>query len=61
MPDRPATDPLAVLDARARPRTRLAVGAAVTLFIVAVGVAAVMSFLGTGGGAPTKPCAPPPE
>ena len=51
MPERPETDPLAVLDARARPRTRLAVGAAVTLFIVAVGVAAVMSFLGTGGGA----------
>jgi competence protein ComEA len=51
MPERPPTDPLAVLDARARPRTRLAVGAAVTLFIVAVGVAAVMSFLGTGGGA----------
>ncbi|MFC5790305.1 ComEA family DNA-binding protein [Agromyces tardus] len=51
MPEQPATDPLAVLDARARPRTRLAVGAAVTLFIVAVAVAAVLSFLGSGGGA----------
>lgn len=51
MPDSPANDPLAVLDARARPRTRLAVGAAVTLFIVAVAVAAVVSFVGGGGGA----------
>jgi competence protein ComEA len=51
MPDSPAHDPLAVLDARARPRTRLAVGAAVTLFIVAVAVAAMVSFIGGGGGA----------
>src|SRR5512139_2792634 len=51
MPDQTATDPLAALDARARPRTRLGVGAAVTLFIVAVAVAAVLSFVGSGGGA----------
>ena len=51
MPELPAHDPLAVLDPRARPRTRLAVGAAVALFIAAVAVAAVVSFLGGGGGA----------
>src|SRR5215204_940248 len=51
MPDSSVRDPLAVLDARARPRTRLAVGAAVALFIVAVAVAAMVSFIGGGGGA----------
>lgn len=50
MPEQPVRDPFAVLDPRARPRTRVAVGAAVTLFIAAVAVAAVVSFLGGGGG-----------
>lgn len=50
MSDR-ATDPLAALEgARARPRSRIAVGAAVVLFVVAVAVSAVVSFASGGGG-----------
>ena len=50
MSDR-AADPLAALDgARARPRSRIAVGAAVVLFVVAVAVSAVVSFASGGGG-----------
>jgi competence protein ComEA len=47
-------DPLGALDPAARrapPRVRLAVGAAVVLFIGAVAVAAVISFTSGGGGA----------
>jgi competence protein ComEA len=46
-------DPLDALDPSARrsgPRTRIAVGAAVVLFIGCVAVAAVMSFAASGGG-----------
>lgn len=51
MSDR-AADPLAALDGvRAGPRSRIAVGAAVVLFVVAVAVSAVVSF-GSGGGGP---------
>jgi competence protein ComEA len=52
VPDSRDLDPLAGLDQsarRAQPRVRIAVGAAVTLFIAAVAVAAVLSF-GAGGG-----------
>ena len=52
MPDSRDLDPLAGLDQsarRAQPRVRIAVGAAVTLFIAAVAVAALLSF-GAGGG-----------
>jgi competence protein ComEA len=47
-------DPLGALDPAARrapPRVRLAVGAAVVLFIGAVAIAAVISFTSGGGGA----------
>ncbi|MGR0320428.1 SLBB domain-containing protein [Agromyces sp. ZXT2-3] len=45
-------DPLAPLTgARARPRSRVAVGAAVVLFVAAVAVSAVLSFGAGGGGA----------
>ncbi|MFE5671456.1 helix-hairpin-helix domain-containing protein [Agromyces sp. NPDC056523] len=51
MPE-PAADPLSALDgSRARPRARIAVGAAVALFVVAVAVSAIASFVGGGGGA----------
>ncbi|MEV1130608.1 ComEA family DNA-binding protein [Agromyces sp. NPDC049794] len=53
MPARPEPDPLAALDASARraaPRVRIAVGAAVVLFIAAVAIAAMLSFASTGGG-----------
>ena len=46
-------DPLDALDPSARrstPRVRVAVGASVVLFVAAVAVAAVMSFLAGGGG-----------
>ncbi|KRC62431.1 hypothetical protein ASE14_00910 [Agromyces sp. Root81] len=52
MPARDADDPLAVLDPSARragPRVRVAVGAAVVLFVLAVALSALMSF-GAGGG-----------
>lgn len=52
MPE-PAIDPLAALDPssrRAGPRTRVAVGAAVVVFIVAVAIAAILSFAASGGG-----------
>lgn len=50
MPE-PAADPLAALDgARARPRARIAVGAALALFVLAVAVSAVVSFASAGGG-----------
>ncbi|MCP2371736.1 competence protein ComEA [Agromyces terreus] len=51
-PDVP-TDPFDALDPSARrsgPRVRIAVGAAVVLFVGAVAVAAVMSFFAGGGG-----------
>ena len=53
MPARPEPDPLAALDPSARragPRVRIAVGAAVVLFIAAVAVAAMLSFASGGGG-----------
>jgi competence protein ComEA len=53
MPARLESDPLAALDPSARraaPRVRIAVGAAVVLFIAAVAVAAMLSFASTGGG-----------
>lgn len=53
MPARPEPDPLAALDPSARragPRVRIAVGAAVVLFIVSVAVAAMLSFASGGGG-----------
>ncbi|WP_448004414.1 ComEA family DNA-binding protein [Agromyces bauzanensis] len=53
MPARPDSDPLAALDPSARraaPRVRIAVGAAVVLFIAAVAVAAMVSFASSGGG-----------
>lgn len=44
-------DPLAALDsARAAPRSRIAVGAAVVLFVGAVAVSAVLTFTSAGGG-----------
>ena len=52
MPDSRDLDPLGGLDQsarRAQPRVRITVGAAVTLFIAAVAVAALLSF-GAGGG-----------
>jgi competence protein ComEA len=52
VPDSRDLDPLGGLDQsarRAQPRVRIAVGAAVTLFIAAVAVAALLSF-GAGGG-----------
>ncbi|MGW9629926.1 ComEA family DNA-binding protein [Agromyces sp. NPDC055520] len=57
MPARDADDPLAVLDPSARragPRVRVAVGAAVVLFVLAVAVAALMSFDASGGGAQSR-------
>jgi competence protein ComEA len=53
MPARLEPDPLAALDPSARraaPRVRIAVGAAVVLFIAAVAVAAMLSFASAGGG-----------
>jgi competence protein ComEA len=53
MPARDVVDPLAVLDPSARragPRVRVGVGAAVVLFVLAVAVAALMSFDSGGGG-----------
>lgn len=53
MPASLEPDPLGALDAsarRARPRVRIAVGAAVVLFIAAVAVAAVLSAASGGGG-----------
>ncbi|AWB95354.1 competence protein ComEA [Agromyces badenianii] len=53
MPASDAVDPLAALDPSARragPRVRVAVGAAVVLFVLAVAVAALMSFEAGGGG-----------
>lgn len=53
MPARPEPDPLDALDPSARraaPRVRIAVGAAVVLFIAAVAIAAMLSFASTGGG-----------
>ena len=51
MPE-PVADPLLALDgSRARPRARIAVGAAVVLFVVAVAASAIVSFVGGGGGA----------
>ncbi|GAA4381850.1 ComEA family DNA-binding protein [Agromyces bauzanensis] len=53
MPARLEPDPLAALDPSARraaPRVRIAVGAAVVLFIVAVAIAAMLSFASSGGG-----------
>ena len=43
-------DALAPAARRAAPRVRVAVGAAVVLFIAAVAVAAVLSFAASGGG-----------
>lgn len=57
MPASDAADPLAVLDPAARraaPRVRVAVGAAVVLFVASVAVAAVMSFSASGGGDQTR-------
>jgi competence protein ComEA len=54
MPASPAADPFDALDPvarRATPRVRIAVGAAVVLFIAAVAVAAVLSSAASGGGA----------
>jgi competence protein ComEA len=49
--DRGSADPLAALDAaRATPRSRVAVGAAVVVFVVAVAVSAVVAFATSGGG-----------
>ncbi|MGX5695254.1 ComEA family DNA-binding protein [Agromyces soli] len=53
MPE-PAIDPFAALDPsvrRAGPRARIAVGAAVVVFIAAVAIAAIVSFVSSGGGA----------
>ncbi|MGR2753527.1 helix-hairpin-helix domain-containing protein [Agromyces arachidis] len=50
-PTPPADDPLAALDgARAAPRARIAVGAAVVLFVVVVAVSAIVTFGSAGGG-----------
>ena len=54
MPATPDPDPFDALDPvarRATPRVRIALGAAVVLFIAAVAVAAVLSSAATGGGA----------
>ena len=54
MPATPDADPFDALDPvarRATPRVRIAVGAAVVLFIAAVAVAAVLSSAASGGGA----------
>jgi len=54
MPATPDDDPLGALDPRARraaPRVRIAVGAAVVLFVGAVAIAAVLSVASGGGGA----------
>ncbi len=54
MPAKPDPDPLDALDPssrRATPRVRIAVGAAVVLFIAAVAVAAMLSVAASGGGA----------
>lgn len=49
--DRGSADPLAALDAaRATPRSRIAVGAAVVVFVGAVAVSAVVAFASSGGG-----------
>ncbi len=53
MPASSRPDPLDALDPSARragPRVRIAVGAAVVLFIAAVAVAAMLSFAASGGG-----------
>jgi competence protein ComEA len=53
MPASSEPDPLDALDPSARragPRVRIAVGAAVALFIAAVAVAAMLSFAASGGG-----------
>jgi competence protein ComEA len=53
MPASQRTDPLDALAPTARratPRTRIAVGAAVVLFLGSVAIAAVMSFVAGGGG-----------
>jgi competence protein ComEA len=53
MPASSQPDPLDALDPSARragPRVRIAVGAAVVLFIAAVAVAAMLSFAASGGG-----------
>lgn len=53
MPASSEPDPFAALDPSARragPRVRIAVGAAVVLFIAAVAVAAMLSFAASGGG-----------
>lgn len=53
MPASPRPDPLDALDPAARragPRVRIAVGAAVVLFIAAVAAAAMLSFASSGGG-----------
>jgi competence protein ComEA len=53
MPATPDDDPLGALDPRARraaPRVRIAVGAAVVLFVAAVAIAAVLSVASSGGG-----------
>jgi competence protein ComEA len=53
MPASPAPDPLDALDPvarRAGPRVRVAVGAAIVLFIAAVAAAAMLSFASGGGG-----------
>ena len=51
-------DALAPAARRAAPRVRVAVGAAVVLFIAAVAVAAVLSFAASGGGAQGTIAAP---
>ena len=54
MPATPDDDPLGALDPRARraaPRVRIAVGAAVVLFVGAVAIAAELSVASGGGGA----------
>lgn len=54
-----AADPLAALEGvRARPRARIAVGAAVVLFVAAVAISAVVSFASGGGGAQGEIAAP---
>lgn len=53
MSARTEPDPLAALDPRSRraaPRVRIAVGAAVVLFVVAVAIAAMLSVSASGGG-----------
>lgn len=53
MPESPDPEPLDALDPSARragPRVRIAVGAAVVLFIASVAVAAMLSFAASGGG-----------